>query len=436
MVDREMVTEAIIYHDLPFRYVEYEKTAALDVYRRYEIEKEKLKGLLNSKILEFCEMKSPHTCDLIATKIFDGSDGGLLSDACVERVGIRGGAGLSLDVPTRWNSTYEMLVRALKFKEAFASMESYDQNYKTNSSVPEWNRGAKICELLKPFSDYCVILAMGAALDPRIKIDMLEAAYKEVDPITASVKTEKLKESLSDLYKEYQKLSQTIPQTGVRHSTFESLRLGRSSQSIDFGFLRFWDSLNFKKDREFVRITDFFELEKSIGASEQQYLAKATHKEALARSQPSFPTVSPTAPMIRENLVLEVAHLATEAANAQQSSPKDRNEHVSERLTHTARSLCCYRARAKARSLRSDRARTRLGRYVATEFEPKLDFYVATELKPKLATSLRSDRAQAKTRSLRSDRARANPRSLRSTELEPMLGRYVANEHAHGSVAT
>ncbi|KAH0884189.1 hypothetical protein HID58_060285, partial [Brassica napus] len=41
---------------------------------------------------------------------------------------------------------------------------------------------------------------------------------------------------------------------GVRHSTFESLRLGRSSQSIASGFLRFWDSLNFKKDMEFVGI--------------------------------------------------------------------------------------------------------------------------------------------------------------------------------------
>ena len=30
--------------------------------------------------------------------------------ACVERVGILGGSGLSLDVATRWNSTYEMLV--------------------------------------------------------------------------------------------------------------------------------------------------------------------------------------------------------------------------------------------------------------------------------------------------------------------------------------
>ncbi|KAF2563623.1 hypothetical protein F2Q70_00016988 [Brassica cretica] len=46
-----------------------------------------------------------------------------------------------------------------------------------------------------------------------------------------------------------------FPQTsvpGVRHSTFESLRLGRSSQSIASGLLRFWDSLNFKKDMEFM----------------------------------------------------------------------------------------------------------------------------------------------------------------------------------------
>ncbi|KAG5375734.1 hypothetical protein IGI04_040330 [Brassica rapa subsp. trilocularis] len=45
---------------------------------------------------------------------------------------------------------------------------------------------------------------------------------------------------------------------GVRHSTFESLRLSRSSQSIASGFLRFWDSLNFKKDREFVGIMVLF----------------------------------------------------------------------------------------------------------------------------------------------------------------------------------
>lgn len=293
MVDREMTSEIIIYHDLPFRYVEYEKvrardrylnpdcqpicrqTAALDIYRQYEIEKEKLKGVLakhhgrvcftsdlwvsrhqvmgyiclsahyiddswrlNSKILSFCEMKSPHTGEAIADKMFEslkdwglekkvfsitldnatnnnsmlkilkgklqmisGSGGGLLCDGeymhvrccahilnlivkkglvlanklleniresvryvkaspqrkeafalCVERVGIKSGAGLSLDVPTRWNSTYEMLVRALKFRKAFSSMELYDTNYNSLPTEDEWNRGEMICEFLKPFS--------------------------------------------------------------------------------------------------------------------------------------------------------------------------------------------------------------------------------------------------------------------------------------------
>uniref|UniRef100_A0A0D3DLN2 Uncharacterized protein n=1 Tax=Brassica oleracea var. oleracea TaxID=109376 RepID=A0A0D3DLN2_BRAOL len=52
-----------------------------------------------------------------------------------------------------------------------------------------------------------------------------------------------------------------VPQTGVsgvRHSTFGSLRLGRSSHSIASGLLCFWDSLNFKKDREFMGITILF----------------------------------------------------------------------------------------------------------------------------------------------------------------------------------
>ena len=62
---------------------------------------------------------------------------------CVERVGIRSGAGLFLDVPTRWNSTYEMLVRALKFREAFKSLEAFDRNYRSLPSDAEWDRGQK-----------------------------------------------------------------------------------------------------------------------------------------------------------------------------------------------------------------------------------------------------------------------------------------------------
>ncbi|KAF3560972.1 hypothetical protein DY000_02017605 [Brassica cretica] len=61
-------------------------------------------------------------------------------------------------------------------------------------------------------------------------------------------------------------LSSSNRRPDVHHSTFESLRLGRSNQSIASGFLRFWDSLNFKKDREFVGITVLFLDEKSIAS--------------------------------------------------------------------------------------------------------------------------------------------------------------------------
>ncbi|WZZ74860.1 hypothetical protein YC2023_086230 [Brassica napus] len=54
------------------------------------------------------------------------------------------------------------------------------------------------------------------------------------------------------------KLNSLNRRLGVRHSTFESLRLGRSCHSIASGFLQFWDSLNFKKDRDFVGITVLF----------------------------------------------------------------------------------------------------------------------------------------------------------------------------------
>ncbi|KAH0911890.1 hypothetical protein HID58_035211 [Brassica napus] len=72
---------------------------------------------------------------------------------------------------------------------------------------------------------------------------------------------------------------------GVRHSTFESLRLGRSSQSIASGFLRFWDSLNFKKDREFVGITVLF-LDENI------WLGKSIRSRALTSPKKQLVSLS------------------------------------------------------------------------------------------------------------------------------------------------
>ncbi|XP_048604271.1 zinc finger BED domain-containing protein RICESLEEPER 2-like [Brassica napus] len=180
---------------------------------------------------------------------------------CVESAGITSGAGLSLDVSTRWNSTYEMLARALKFREAFAILNLYERGYKWLPSEEEWERGVKICDLLKPFNtistyfsgvkyptanvyfiqvwkiemmlkkyadckddgdvrtmaramqkkfakywnQYSVILAMGAALDPRLKLDILRSAYQKIDPRTSEEKVQVVRDNLISLYEEYQK---------------------------------------------------------------------------------------------------------------------------------------------------------------------------------------------------------------------------------------
>jgi len=180
---------------------------------------------------------------------------------CVDSAGITSGAGLSLDVSTRWNSTYEMLARALKFREAFAILNLYERGYKWLPSEEEWERGVKICDLLKPFNtistyfsgvkyptanvyfiqvwkiemmlkkyadckddgdvrtmaramqkkfakywnQYSVILAMRAALNPRLKLDILRSAYQKIDPRTSEEKVQVVRDNLISLYEEYQK---------------------------------------------------------------------------------------------------------------------------------------------------------------------------------------------------------------------------------------
>jgi hypothetical protein len=57
----------------------------------------------------------------------------------------------TLDVPTRWNSTCDMLESALPFREAFYELGRQDPNYIYSSSLEEWQRAKVVCNLLKIF---------------------------------------------------------------------------------------------------------------------------------------------------------------------------------------------------------------------------------------------------------------------------------------------
>ena len=69
--------------------------------------------------------------------------------------------GLSLDVSTRWNSTYLMLRDALYYKNAFMRLKSSDRRRyeKITPSPSEWAMAFKLFQCLKKFFDLTELLS-------------------------------------------------------------------------------------------------------------------------------------------------------------------------------------------------------------------------------------------------------------------------------------
>ncbi|XP_025703409.1 zinc finger BED domain-containing protein RICESLEEPER 2-like [Arachis hypogaea] len=59
---------------------------------------------------------------------------------------------LIIDCPTRWNSTYNMLSVALKFKSVFPVHKEREPHYNYEPSSKDWRKIEKICKLLKIFN--------------------------------------------------------------------------------------------------------------------------------------------------------------------------------------------------------------------------------------------------------------------------------------------
>jgi hypothetical protein len=74
-----------------------------------------------------------------------------LFDKMVAKVGIKCKHHPSLDVSTRWNSTFLMLQSTLPFRKVFETSHEQNPNYSFGPSNEEWKMVHDICELLKVF---------------------------------------------------------------------------------------------------------------------------------------------------------------------------------------------------------------------------------------------------------------------------------------------
>ena len=183
--------------------------------------------------------------------------------------------GLSQDVSTRWNSTYQMLESALFYRKAFQHLELSDSNYKHCPSKEEWEKAEKITEFLSVFydatvefsgtkyptanlyfphifvcyttmkeveegedeylksvvnrmwtkfdkywSEFSTILAIASILDPRYKLSFARYAYKEVYG-RDSLEFIRLNSKMQALFEEYKSKASTDQPTSS-HSQMTS----------------------------------------------------------------------------------------------------------------------------------------------------------------------------------------------------------------------
>ncbi|CAL0327736.1 unnamed protein product [Lupinus luteus] len=154
-------------------------------------------------------------------KYVRSSEGRMLKfKVCIEKIcGVDASVGLCLDVPTRWNSTYLMLESAIKYKHVFEKIHMYDDNYRDEDEVLRSMANMMVKKFEKYWDAYSVVLAMGAILDPRVKLETLNYYFERVDDSTFETKLQLVKKKLYMLFEQYYNTSAS---TSMQTLTFDA----------------------------------------------------------------------------------------------------------------------------------------------------------------------------------------------------------------------
>ncbi|KAJ9560909.1 hypothetical protein OSB04_006069 [Centaurea solstitialis] len=173
---------------------------------------------------------------------------------------------LVIECKTRWNSTYDMLDCAIKFRQVFPRYTLHDRNYTYCPSEAEWGKVSKLLDILKVFKDATnsisgyeyptsnlflaevqrikvmldkqsespddfvksmvtfmkvrfdkywgecnMLMSIGTVLDPRLKMRAIEIAWPKMFPSNvARENVRKVKEVMYELFDEYVRMYSSI----------------------------------------------------------------------------------------------------------------------------------------------------------------------------------------------------------------------------------
>ncbi|KAH9762982.1 BED-type domain-containing protein [Citrus sinensis] len=109
-----------------------------------------------------------------------------------------------LDCPTRWNSTYLMLMTALKFQAAFDRMAEVDKLYEAYFAEKENNVGRESTGKINK------MLIIASILDPRVKMDFAKHIFEIIfgnDSLMVEQMTKAVKDLLNEFYNAYSAFS-------------------------------------------------------------------------------------------------------------------------------------------------------------------------------------------------------------------------------------
>ncbi|XAR55255.1 hypothetical protein NMG60_11035280 [Bertholletia excelsa] len=283
-------------------------------------------------------------------------------DLALNQVKLQGRKIVPIDVPTSWNSTYEMVEAAVDLEKAFCRMEEIDKNYKYNLSLEEWKLAKMVNDCLKMlfdatvhfsgssfptlnvlFPDICMIqlklkewenskyellrlmvvpmrmkfkkyweecslvLAIAVVLDPRFKLQVVEYYYGRIYGEEAPMHVKRVRSAFTDLFYEYQ------GESSCSRTPFGSIAVGSGGSQVPC------NSSNLEESH-----SEFFQWYESTCASDQKSQLEQYLEEPLFPSSADFSILNwwkinstrlPTlAKIARDILAIPATTVALEAA--------------------------------------------------------------------------------------------------------------------------